>query len=264
MHKISPEATLVSSQAFFIHNNPGFRSGFTLLAQYKAWVCDFAGGAVQGLWAVSHGNLCYWKSRDQVPFPTGAHNRRRAGEEEQASLHVRTLLCISSEHWLLVWGLQAWLEWKQQLHQSCSSSWLDWTNSPHTSARHPCTHTLLSWDSPELPGKGWTCTHIMVGQIPHRNCSKSIRPTTHLQDTLQRVGIGFPFHLENRKCISALPLQEHNFVPPCLCPWSFLRGKSLSLLLQKGLGAYAGNRLKGKIKRGGFCMSDLHLFWENL
>lgn len=52
-----------------------------------------------------------------------------------------------------------------------------------------------------------------------------------------------------KKSISALPVQEQNFVPACLCPWSFLSGTSLSLLLQKGLGAYAGSRPKENIKR---------------
>lgn len=52
-----------------------------------------------------------------------------------------------------------------------------------------------------------------------------------------------------KKCISALPVQEQNFVPTCLCPWSFLSGTSLSLLLQKGLGAYVGCRPKENIKR---------------
>lgn len=126
-----------------------------------------------------------------------------------------------SEHWLLVWGLQVRLEWEQQLHQSSTCSWLDCTNSPHTGANDALSSVQKASDLLDIcrtPCRGLACLSFFIWKTA-------------------------------KKSISALPVQEQNLVPTCFCPWSFLSGTSLSLLLQEGLGAYAGRRLKENIKR---------------
>lgn len=87
MCKISPEVIFVSSQAFFIHNNPGFRSGFTLTAQYKPRVCDFAVGAVQVPEQSHMETSATGKGEISSPFQEGP---RRGGEQERRSRHPCT------------------------------------------------------------------------------------------------------------------------------------------------------------------------------
>lgn len=85
-----------------------------------------------------------------------------------------------------------------------SSSWLNCTNGPHTSARCPCTHTPLLGLT--RTARKVLKTHSDYGRAnPTQELFK--KPTTHLQETLQRVDICFPFHLKNPK----------NVFQPSLC-----------------------------------------------
>lgn len=69
MSKTSPENTSISSRVFFIHNNPVFKPGFILKAQYKVRDYDSAvDDMLQGTCIISSGNLCYMKTRDHYPF----------------------------------------------------------------------------------------------------------------------------------------------------------------------------------------------------
>lgn len=79
MSKTSPENISLSSQVFFTHNNPVFKPGFILKAQYKA--CDYDSAVddtLQGtcLNYLKWKPLLYEKERSPPLFQQGPETRR--------------------------------------------------------------------------------------------------------------------------------------------------------------------------------------------